>query len=70
MKKKKAKRLFRSFCVVLGVVLVWRGIWYGLDLLDREYLGNNHVWSTLGGIVLGLLILYLPDKDLDELSNL
>jgi hypothetical protein len=73
MKKKKrtsVKRLIRSFFVVLGVVLIWRAIWYGLDLLDRAYLGGTHLWSTLGGLVLGILILYIPDRDLDELAKL
>ncbi|HAO81695.1 MAG: hypothetical protein UV57_C0005G0019 [Parcubacteria group bacterium GW2011_GWD2_43_10] len=60
----------RSFSVVVGLVLIWRGIWYLLDGLDLWLFGNNHGWSALGGIILGLWILYLPDKDLKEIEKL
>ncbi|OGH80558.1 MAG: hypothetical protein A3I29_00835 [Candidatus Magasanikbacteria bacterium RIFCSPLOWO2_02_FULL_44_11] len=60
----------RSFSVVVGLVLIWRGIWYVLDGLDLWLFGNSHVWSALGGIALGLWILYLPDKDLKEIEKL
>lgn len=56
--------------VVLGLVLIWRGIWYTLDGIDMYILGGNHIWTALGGIVLGLLVLYLPDRDLKEISKL
>lgn len=58
-----------SFAVVLGLVLVWRGVWYVLDFID-QLLGGSHVLTAVGGIVLGLLILYLPDKNLNELRKL
>ena len=51
-------------------MLIWRGIWYVLDGLDIWLFGNSHVWSALGGIALGLWILYLPDKDLKEIEKL
>ncbi|HBT92557.1 MAG TPA: hypothetical protein DEA87_03740 [Candidatus Veblenbacteria bacterium] len=60
----------RSFSVVVGLVLIWRGIWYLLDGLDLWLFGNNPGWSALGGIILGLWILYLPDKDLKEIEKL
>lgn len=55
--------------MVLGLVLVWRGVWYVLDYID-QVLGGSHVLTAVGGIVLGLLILYLPDKNLNELRKL
>lgn len=59
-----------SFGVVLGLVLIWRGIWYVLDFVDETFFGGNYFITALGGIVIGLLILYLPDKNLDELRKL
>ncbi len=60
----------RTLSIVVGVVLVWRGIWYILDNLDTYLFGGSHVWTAIGGIVLGLLILYLPDRDLKEIQKL
>ncbi|MBX9906784.1 hypothetical protein K2X96_02705 [Patescibacteria group bacterium] len=67
-------RILRHFIsnlsIVLGVVLVWRGIWYLLDLVDSTFFANNHIPMAIGGIILGVLILYIPDKDLKELGKL
>ncbi len=60
----------RSFSIVLGLVLIWRGIWYVLDATDRTFFGGDHFYTAIGGIILGLLILYLPDHDLKELEKL
>ena len=60
----------KNFSIVVALVLIWRGIWYVLDGLDIWLFGNSHVWSALGGIALGLWILYLPDKDLKEIEKL
>ena len=64
-------RYFTSnLSVVVGIVLIWRGIWYALDIIDTTLFGGNHMLTALGGIALGLLILYLPDRDLKELGRL
>lgn len=60
----------KNFGIAVGLVLIWRGIWYVLDALDFMFLGGNHLWSALAGIVVGVLILYIPDKDLKELEKL
>lgn len=60
----------RNMGIVVGLVLIWRGIWYILDGIDKSVLGGNHVFTAVGGIVIGLLVLYLPDKDLKELQKL
>ena len=74
MPKKKHKfaaaYLAKNISTVIGLVLVWRGIWYALDWIDISWLNGNHVWTTLGGIVIGMLILYFPDKDLKEIEKL
>ncbi len=59
-----------SFAVVFGVVLIWRGMWYTLDWVDSVFFGGTHWISVAGGIILGFLILYLPDRDLSELRKL
>ncbi len=60
----------KNMSIVIGLVLVWRGIWYVLDALDKWLFGGGHFWTALFGIVLGLVILYLPDHDLKEIEKL
>jgi len=71
---KKAESLVRYFAhnisIVIGLVLVWRGIWIFLDGIDRFFFGDDYVISAGVGIVIGLLILYLPDRDLKEIEKL
>jgi len=50
--------------VVIGVVMVWRGIW---NLLDMYVVPNQPILSNLISIGVGLFLLYLPDKDINEL---
>lgn len=59
-----------NILTVIGLVMIWRGIWYVLDWLDIEFFGGSHAWTAIGGIILGLIILYLPDKDLKEIEKL
>ncbi|MDP3954492.1 MAG: hypothetical protein Q8Q06_03705 [bacterium] len=70
MKRNLISYFSKNLAVVIGLVLIWRGVWYALDWLDVVLLGNNHVVSVVGGIIAGLLILYLPDKDLKEIQKL
>ncbi|MFA4942932.1 MAG: hypothetical protein WC564_04815 [Patescibacteria group bacterium] len=62
--------LSSSITVVVGIVLVWRGIWYILDELDKWLFGGSHLWTSLAGVTVGLMILYFPDKDLKEIEKL
>ncbi len=59
-----------NLLVVAGLVFIWRGIWYVLDWIDITFLNGNHVITAVGGIIGGLLVLYLPDKDLKEIQKL
>lgn len=74
MKKRKGASLLRyianNLLIVIGLVLVWRGVWYVLDAIDVFYLAGNHLYSGIAGIILGLLALYLPDKNLKEIEKL
>jgi len=73
MKKSKQKSkvslrlnpdFFISLMVAIGVILVWRGIW---DLADLYLLPHKRLLSDLIGILIGLFLLYLPDKKIDKL---
>ncbi|HEY4507020.1 MAG TPA: hypothetical protein VJH71_02585 [Candidatus Paceibacterota bacterium] len=61
---------FKNISIVLALVLIWRGTWYCLDYLDDLMFGGSHYFSATVGIVIGLLILYIPDKDLKEIEKL
>jgi len=56
--------------VALGLVLIWRGIWYGLDALDVWLFDGVHWISVIIGVILGVLILYLPHRNLKALERL
>ncbi len=60
----------KNLSIVLGIILIWRGIWYLLDAVDQYLFGGSHVPVAIIGIIIGLLILYLPDKDLNEINKL
>jgi len=60
----------KNLGIIVGIVLVWRGIWYVLDELDKIMFDGSHLWTAVAGIVFGFLILYLPDKDLKEIEKL
>jgi hypothetical protein len=70
MTKKKLQQLVQNFLVAFGVILIWRGVWYVLDSLDHQFFQGEHLFSAIGGIVIGILILYIPDKDLKELGKI
>lgn len=69
-KKRDLAYFVKSFVIILGIVLVWRGVWYALDALDIYIFGENHIWTALGGIIVGMMLLYLPDKDFKEIEKL
>lgn len=64
------KYFAKNISIVLGLILMWRGTWYVLDGIDYALFNGSHIYTAIGGIVLGLLVLYLPDKDLKEISKL
>lgn len=62
--------LSRNLPTVIGVVLVWRGVWYLLDAFDKHFFGDSHGWTAIVGVVIGLVLLYLPDRDLKEIGKM
>lgn len=69
-KKISLPYLFKNITTVIGLVLIWRGIWYTLDALDQFFFAGFRFWTVTIGIIIGFLILYLPDKDLKEIEKL
>ena len=63
-KEKKWKTFLRRLSIAIAVVMIWRGTW---DLLDAYLFPENPLLSDLLSIAIGLLILYLPDKNIKEL---
>jgi len=55
---------FSMIFVVIGVVFVWRGLW---NLMDLYIFPDRPVLSNALSILIGILILYLPDEDVKEL---
>lgn len=71
----KALALVKYFAgnvlIVVGLILVSRGIWYILDGLDKLIFGTvDNILLAIGSTILGLIILYIPDKDLKEIQKL
>ncbi len=64
------KYLTKNISIIIGLVLIWRGIWHVLDAFDAWIFNGSHIWSALLGIIVGLAILYFPDKDLKEIEKL
>lgn len=69
-RRRPTPHFLRSLSVVLGVVMIWRGIWHILDLIDVHLFDGKGVYTAVGGIVVGLIVLYLPDRDIKELDKL
>ncbi|HEX4799535.1 MAG TPA: hypothetical protein VFV22_03355 [Candidatus Paceibacterota bacterium] len=70
-KKHKHPHYFLSrLFIVVGIVLVWRGVWYVLDAVDAHFFGGYGGWTGLGGIIVGMLMLYVPDNDLKEIEKI
>ena len=64
------KKLVENFMVAIAIILIWRGLWYILDFVDKYLFDGTHIWTAILGVVVGILILYIPDKDLKELGKL
>lgn len=59
-----APDFFVKLMLVAGVIFVWRGLW---NLMDIYFFPNSFMLSNIAGISIGMLLIYLPDEDFDEL---
>lgn len=72
-KKEPHKNLMyfiRTLSIVVGLVLIWRGIWHVLDVIEGTFFGGELFWTGIAGIVIGILLLYIPDHNLKEIEKL
>lgn len=69
-KNKNFRYFVRTLSIVIGLVMIWRGIWYVLDEIDVILFGEYNYLTGLLGIVLGVILLYIPDHDLKEIEKL
>lgn len=69
-KHKDLKYFIKTLSIVIGLVMIWRGVWYVLDAVDVAFFGEYNQYTGLIGITLGVLLLYLPDRDLKEIEKL
>jgi hypothetical protein len=60
----------KNMVTIVGIILIWRGIWYLLDAVDEWLFGGSRIITAIGGVILGLLLLFLPDKDLKAIERL
>ncbi len=61
----------KNLGTIVGIVLIWRGVWHVLDAIDIAIIGDEtHLFTAIGGIIVGFLILYVPDGDLKEIEKL
>ena len=62
--------LVKNIVIVIGLVLIWRGIWVLLDLLDYWLFGGSHIATAVIGIIVGFAFIYFPEKNLEILERL
>ena len=67
---KNIKYFIKTLSIVVGLVMIWRGVWYVLDEIDTILFGEYNYLTGLIGIAVGVLLLYLPDRDLKEIEKL
>lgn len=67
---KDVRYFIKTLSIVIGLVMIWRGVWYVLDHIDVLLFGQYNHWTGLLGIALGVLLLYWPDRDLKEIEKL
>ncbi|MEK9158052.1 MAG: hypothetical protein AAB638_02625 [Patescibacteria group bacterium] len=60
----------KSIAIAVGIILIWRGIWIIFDLIDNKLFGGNHIITAVAGIIFGLIILYIPERNLEALERL
>ncbi len=69
-KKYTLKYLGENLSIALGLVLIWRSLWYGLDALDIWLFGGSHAFTVVFGVIIGLIVLYVPHRNLKALERL
>jgi hypothetical protein len=61
---------FKNVVIALGLILVWRGTWILLDVIDRWLFGGSHIFTAILGIVVGVSLVYFPERNLKTFERL
>ena len=70
-KHKDLRYFVRTLSIVVGLVMIWRGVWHVLDKIETIIFGDyDLVIPAIIGIILGVILLYIPDRDLKEIEKL
>ena len=64
------RRIAKSLYAVIGVVLIWRGVWVLLDRFDHHVFGYDSEITAVLGLILGFILLFVHDHKVDELGHL
>lgn len=57
---------FRNLTLILATILIWRGIW---NFADHYFLPHNFIVSNLLTIVLGIVLLFIFDSEVEEVEQ-
>lgn len=68
--RKRKTNFLRNLAIVSGIVLVWRGIWYMLDFMDKWLFGDSHFGTAFLGVLIGLGIIYYYDKEMSAIEKI
>lgn len=59
---KMAPDFLEKIILTTGIVFMWRGIW---NLTDKYFLPNHFIISNITCIIIGFLLIYLPDETIE-----
>ena len=60
----------KNIATIVGIIFVWRGVWYILDAVDVALFSGSHSWTAFLGVLIGFLLISLPDHDLSSIEKL
>jgi len=66
-KKRSFRKILYAILIAFGIISFWRGAWY---LLDIYLFPNNHLWSAIASVILGILILYSTERLIESFVRL
>lgn len=53
-----------TLITAIGIVMIWRGVRW---ILDKFLFPNHELVSYIVGAIIGMIIIYIDDKRVDEL---
>lgn len=62
--RKEKKSNIHTLVMAVAVVMIRRGVWW---ILDKFLFPNHELISYIVGVIIGILIIYIDDKRVDEL---